>query len=92
MIARVQITNSQQQSGLFVPMHWTGQYASQGRMGALVNPVVDPVSKQPESKHTPVQIKAYQPHPAGLYLVAPGTDHHRFRLPGQHQRRTVLPL
>ena len=60
MIARVQITGSQQQGSLFVPMHWTEQYASQGRMGALVNPVVDPISKQPESKHTPVRIKAYQ--------------------------------
>jgi len=60
MIARVQITDSQKQGSLFVPMHWTEQYASQGRMGALVNPVVDPISKQPESKHTPVRIKAYQ--------------------------------
>jgi assimilatory nitrate reductase catalytic subunit len=59
MIARVQITDSQQQGSLFVPMHWTEQYTSQGRMGALVNPVIDPVSKQPESKHTPVRIKAY---------------------------------
>ena len=68
MIARVQITDSQQQGCLFVPMHWTEQYASQGRMGALVNPVVDPVSKQPESKHTPVRIKAYQPVWQGFIL------------------------
>ena len=68
MIARVQITDSQQQGGLFVPMHWTEQYASRGRMGALVNPVVDPVSKQPESKHTPVRIKAYQPIWQGFIL------------------------
>jgi len=68
MIARVQITDSQQQGSLFVPMHWTEQYASRGRMGALVNPVVDPVSKQPESKHTPVRIKAYQPVWQGFIL------------------------
>ncbi len=68
MIARVQITDSQQQNCLFVPMHWTAQYASQGRMGTLVNPVVDPVSKQPESKHTPVRIKAYQPVWQGFIL------------------------
>ena len=68
MIARVQITESQQQGSLFVPMHWTAQYASHGRMGALVNPVVDPVSKQPESKHTPVRIKAYQPVWQGFIL------------------------
>ncbi|MDD5461313.1 MAG: molybdopterin-dependent oxidoreductase [Methylococcales bacterium] len=68
MIARVQITDSQQQGCLFVPMHWTEQYASQGRMGALVNPVVDPVSKQPESKHTPVRVRAYQPVWQGFIL------------------------
>ncbi|MDD2660623.1 MAG: molybdopterin-dependent oxidoreductase, partial [Methylococcales bacterium] len=68
MIARVQITGSQKQGSLFVPMHWTDRYASQGRMGALVNPVVDPVSKQPESKHTPVRIKAYQPVWQGFIL------------------------
>ncbi len=60
MLARVQITDTQQQGTLFVPMHWTKQYASQGRMGTLVNPVVDPISNQPESKHTPVRIKTYQ--------------------------------
>ncbi len=68
MIARVQITDSQQQGCLFVPMHWTEQYASLGRMGALVNPVVDPISKQPESKHTPVRIKAYDPAWQGFIL------------------------
>ena len=77
MLARVQITDSQQPGSLFVPMHWTEQYASQGRMGALVNPVVDPVSKQPESKHTPVRIKAYQPVWQGFILSTARTDGYR---------------
>ena len=68
MIARVEVTDSQQQRSLFVPMHWTEQYASSGRVGALVNPAVDPVSKQPESKHTPVNIKSYQPAWQGFVL------------------------
>ena len=68
MIARVQVTDSQQQGSVFVPMHWTRQYASRGRMGALVNPVVDPISKQPESKHTPVRIQAYLPAWQGFIL------------------------
>jgi assimilatory nitrate reductase catalytic subunit len=49
-------------------MHWTAQYSSHGRMGALVNPFVDPISKQPESKHTPVRIKAYLPVWQGFIL------------------------
>lgn len=60
MLARVMVTEAQPRGSLFVPMHWTEQYAMQGRVGALVNPVVDPVSKQPESKHTPVCIQPYQ--------------------------------
>lgn len=68
MLARVQITDSQLQGNLFVPMHWTNQYASRGRMGVLVNPVVDPISKQPESKHTPVRIEAYRPSWHGFIL------------------------
>ena len=68
MLARVQITDSQQLGNLFVPMHWTQQLASQGRMGPLINPVVDPISKQPESKHTPVSIEAYHPAWQGFIL------------------------
>ncbi len=68
MLARVQITGSQQPGNVFVPMHWTAQYASHGRMGALVNPIVDPISKQPESKHTPVRIKPYIPAWQGFIL------------------------
>ena len=68
MLARIQMTHNQQQGNLFVPMHWTAQWASCGRMGVLVNPVVDPLSKQPESKHTPVRIQAYQPVWQGFVL------------------------
>jgi assimilatory nitrate reductase catalytic subunit len=68
MLARVQITDTQLLGNLFVPMHWTGQLASRGRMGALVNPVFDPISKQPELKHTPVKIQAYQPLWHGFIL------------------------
>lgn len=68
MLARVQITGNQLPGNIFVPMHWTAQYASHGRMGALVNPFVDPVSKQPESKHTPVRIKPYRPVWQGFIL------------------------
>ena len=60
MLARVVVTDTLRQGDIFVPMHWTAQFSSQGRMGALVNPAVDPISKQPESKHTPVNIKAYE--------------------------------
>ncbi len=68
MLARVHISEGQLPGNLFVPMHWTAQNASAGRMGALVNPVFDPISKQPESKHTPVAIQLYQPAWHGFVL------------------------
>jgi assimilatory nitrate reductase catalytic subunit len=58
-VARVQISAGQKPGSLFMPMHWTGVLSRSGRVGAVVNPAVDPVSGQPESKHTPVQAEAY---------------------------------
>ncbi|MCI0749191.1 MAG: molybdopterin-dependent oxidoreductase [Nevskiales bacterium] len=44
---------------LFVPIHWNDQNASDARIGALVNPVVDPLSGEPEFKHTPARIEPF---------------------------------
>ena len=44
---------------LFVPIHWNGRTASDARVGALVNPVVDPLSGEPEFKHTPARIEPF---------------------------------
>ncbi|MBL6454095.1 molybdopterin-dependent oxidoreductase [Belnapia sp. T6] len=42
--------------GIFVPMHWTSRFAPSARINASVNPAVDPISGQPELKHTPVRL------------------------------------
>jgi assimilatory nitrate reductase catalytic subunit len=56
VIIRSRINNGQRQGSIFVPIHWNDQYASQARINSIVNPVTDPISGQPESKHTPVNI------------------------------------
>jgi assimilatory nitrate reductase catalytic subunit len=61
MVARVIVTAEQRRGCVFVPMHWNGEYAGDGRVNALVNPAIDPISGQPESKHTPVKAAAYLP-------------------------------
>lgn len=68
MLARVVITEEQRIGSIFVPMHWNDFLASKGRVNALVNPIVDPISGQPESKHTPIKITAYQPAWYGFIL------------------------
>ena len=59
MLARVDVTEDQRPGTVFVPMHWNDQFASKGRVDALVNPATDPVSGQPESKHTPVRVQRF---------------------------------
>ena len=59
MIARVITSEAQQIGSIFAPMHWTQQYASQANMGALIQPVTDPLSGQPESKHSTVNIEPF---------------------------------
>jgi assimilatory nitrate reductase catalytic subunit len=39
---------------VFAPMHWSGEFASAARVGALIAPVTDRISGQPQSKFTPV--------------------------------------
>lgn len=56
-VLRVLLSHKVQRGQVFAPMHWTGQFASQGRIDAVVAAEVDPVSGQPESKATPVAIK-----------------------------------
>ncbi|MEZ2352298.1 molybdopterin-dependent oxidoreductase [Caballeronia sp. RCC_10] len=59
MIARVQHGGGMPRGSVFVPIHWNDQVASDARAGAVVNPVVDPISGEPEFKHTPVAVEKF---------------------------------
>jgi len=59
MLARVQCDAGQRRGSVFIPMHWSDAFARSARVDALVNPAVDPLSGQPESKHTPVRIAPF---------------------------------
>jgi len=59
MVARVTHSGAIARGSVFVPIHWSDQTASDARVGALVNPVVDPVSGEPEFKHTPVRVEPF---------------------------------
>ncbi|MDG6774129.1 molybdopterin-dependent oxidoreductase [Thiomicrorhabdus sp. ZW0627] len=67
-VGRVVVDAGQRQGSLFVPMHWTAQYASQARADVLVNATTDPLSGQPESKHSPVALEAYDVQWQGFAL------------------------
>jgi assimilatory nitrate reductase catalytic subunit len=79
MVVRVR-TGAEVPAGMvFAPIHWNRAFASDARVGALTNPVVDPISGEPELKHTPVSIEAYAADWHGVMLARhapppPATD------------------
>ena len=54
---------------VFAPIHWNRAFASDARVGALTNPVVDPISGEPELKHTPVAIEHFAADWYGVLLA-----------------------
>jgi len=64
VIVRALVTDRQSRGQVFVPMHWTDQFASSGRVDALVTGKADPISGQPALKMAdvfaePAQIALY---------------------------------
>ena len=62
-VVRALVTSRQQRGSVFVPMHWTDQFASNGRVDALVTGKTDPVSGQPALKMAQVHAE-----PVGVRL------------------------
>ena len=67
MVARVRHGGGILAGTVFAPIHWSDQFASDARVGGVVNPAVDPVSGEPEFKHTPVRV---EPFPVRWYGFA----------------------
>jgi assimilatory nitrate reductase catalytic subunit len=59
IVARLKLSGEMPRGMIFVPIHWNGSYSSDARVGALVNPVADPVSGEPELKHTPARVSPF---------------------------------
>ena len=53
---KVVVSPRQQRGMLFAPIHWSEANSSSARVGALVAPLTDPFSGQPEAKATPASI------------------------------------
>ena len=58
-VLRARIDPGQRRGSVFAPMHWTDRFAPAGRINPVVNAEVDPLSGQPELKHTPVRVFAF---------------------------------
>jgi len=59
MVVRVRTSGEMTRGSVFAPIHWSAENASQGRAGALVSAIVDPISGEPEFKHTPARVEPF---------------------------------
>jgi assimilatory nitrate reductase catalytic subunit len=68
-VLRVMVDPGLRPGTVFAPMHWTDRFCPAGRINPVVNAVVDPLSSQPEFKHTPVRIAPYRADWYGYVLA-----------------------
>lgn len=71
LYARALVTDRSPEGNVFVPIHWTDQWASKARVSALTTSNVDPVSGQPDLKRTAVSVQKFK---AGWYGFAISRD------------------
>ena len=80
-VGEVKAHSGQRRSEVFAPMHWNARFASSSCADALVNPVTDPLSGQPEFKQAPVDIRPYAVDWRGFLMLSeelrytPATDY-----------------
>jgi assimilatory nitrate reductase catalytic subunit len=100
MVVRVRTGADVPPGMVFAPIHWNRAFASDARVGSLTNPVVDPVSGEPELKHTPVAIEHFaaawyavmltrstRPPPVTQWWTkVQGEQFVRYELAGNHSR------
>lgn len=58
-VLRLALDSAIPRGACFAPMHWTDQLAPRARINAAVTPATDPLSGQPELKHTPVTLTPF---------------------------------
>jgi assimilatory nitrate reductase catalytic subunit len=67
-VAVARLSDRQRRGSLFLPMHWSAAFAPSGRSNGLIGSAVDPVSGQPEFKHTPARARPYRETWRGFYM------------------------
>lgn len=73
-LLRALVTARQRPGSVFVPMHWSDQFASLARIDAVVAPVTDPNSGQPASKHVAVRVARFAAGSFGFAVCAERPD------------------
>ncbi len=66
VVVRALVTEKQLPGNVFVPIHWSEQFASNARVDKLVSSITDPFSGQPASKSEPVSLSKVEPSVYGF--------------------------
>ncbi len=69
VLLRVQSDDSIRPGNVFAPIHWNDQFSAHARIDAVVSSARDPLSGQPEFKHTPVRVTPVAMRWYGFLLV-----------------------
>ncbi|WP_036279271.1 nitrate reductase [Methylocystis sp. ATCC 49242] len=75
VILRALVTDRQREGSVFAPMHWTGRNSSDCRIDALVEANTDPLSGQPDSKGSRVDVEPWPAACFGFALMRDEPDH-----------------
>ncbi|MEO5805980.1 molybdopterin-dependent oxidoreductase [Devosia sp.] len=73
-VVRALLTDRQQRGHVFVPMHWTDQFASNARVDTLVTAKADPLSGQPALKMALVNIEPAHTRMHGFFVARAKPD------------------
>lgn len=73
-VLAVQFSDHVRRGQVFAPIHWNDQFASDARIGKVVNPVVDVISGEPEFTHTPVRIQPFYTQWQGVFYLRDGLE------------------
>lgn len=95
-VLRVRVDDGQTPGTIFTPFHWSGTHGSHARVNATINPAVDPISGQPELKHTPAKLEAWTPAWEGFLLrrddVVPAAEYWLASAGIQHTRYDIAGM
>jgi assimilatory nitrate reductase catalytic subunit len=69
VLVRALVTARQQPGSVFVPMHWTDQFAASARVDTLIAPITDPISGQPASKNVAVRAECFEAAAFGFAVL-----------------------
>ncbi len=92
VIYPVKVDTDMRNGEVFIPIHWSAQWGSHSKLGALYASAVDPISGQPELKHAAVAITPVSFATYGQVFIASCEDANEAQLKAACDYWAKVPL